>query len=340
MTLKVSIAMATYNGGDYLAAQLESLTKQEFLPCELVVCDDQSNDNTVAILESFSKSAPFPVLITRNEKNIGAIENFFKAAKKCSGEWICFCDQDDVWLPNKISSAVDEISRHPNINLVLQSAYLVDKNLISSGVVFPACEKYGYFENNQLGLLFEWHGFLQTVRADIFHMCDYNMRPLNRYRSFNKQSHDQWTCMIANAIGGVSILSEVSALYRRHPQTVTGDYDNTKESFVDMFKRRPALEELYWEAKICTEYASYLSSQVDSVICVEHVVGIEKAIKDYTARANILRARSELYESGDAYSRLCKLFKLGQLRAYSGRSRITIGVKGFLRDAILQLYHP
>jgi len=98
----ISIAMATYNGESFLAEQLDNLAKQTLKPLELVVCDDGSTDDTVAILEGFAALAPFPVSIHRNGTRLGHTENFLKAANLCSGKWIGFCDQDDVWLPNKL----------------------------------------------------------------------------------------------------------------------------------------------------------------------------------------------------------------------------------------------
>ena len=65
-SLSVSVAMATYNGAAYLARQLDDLAAQSILPAELVICDDGSTDNTLAILERFAITAPFAVRAHRN----------------------------------------------------------------------------------------------------------------------------------------------------------------------------------------------------------------------------------------------------------------------------------
>src|SRR6478609_12105203 len=98
----VSVAMATYNGAKFLQAQLDSLAAQTQLPDELVVGDDGSSDDTLAILEAFAASAPFPVRVDRNETRPDYGDNFMRTALRCTGDYIAFCDQDDVWLPEKI----------------------------------------------------------------------------------------------------------------------------------------------------------------------------------------------------------------------------------------------
>lgn len=99
----ISVALCTYNGKDFLPAQLNSLLEQTLQPKELVVCDDASLDVTVHIVEAFAAIAPFPVRLFRNEKRIGIGANFEQAISLCYGEVIALCDQDDVWMPEKLA---------------------------------------------------------------------------------------------------------------------------------------------------------------------------------------------------------------------------------------------
>ena len=98
----ISVALCTYNGARFLEEQLASLLAQNRRPDELVVCDDRSTDSTVQMLESFSRSAPFPVRIQVNPVNLGSTVNFDRAMRLCAGSLIAFCDQDDIWLPHKL----------------------------------------------------------------------------------------------------------------------------------------------------------------------------------------------------------------------------------------------
>ena len=70
--MKISVALCTFNGAKYVANQLASIGSQQRLPDELVVCDDKSSDDTVALVKRFAAEAPFPVRLTVNAANLGS----------------------------------------------------------------------------------------------------------------------------------------------------------------------------------------------------------------------------------------------------------------------------
>src|SRR5437867_476200 len=100
--MRISVAMTTRNGEQYLEALLESLVRQRRPPDELVVHDDASEDSTLSILEAFASAAPFVVRIERSRVRRGHVAGFLLAAELCEGDAIAFCDQDDVWLNSKL----------------------------------------------------------------------------------------------------------------------------------------------------------------------------------------------------------------------------------------------
>ena len=95
--MKISIAMTAFNGAKYINEQLNSFASQTRLPDEVVVCDDISSDDTFEILDNFARSAPFKMIVVRNNKNLGYTKNFEKALSLCSGDLIFLSDQDDIW---------------------------------------------------------------------------------------------------------------------------------------------------------------------------------------------------------------------------------------------------
>src|SRR5580698_1985958 len=101
--MKLSVALCTYNGERFLPEQLASIREQSRLPDELVICDDASADQSVAIATRFAERAPFPVRIEANSRNLGSTPNFARAIELCNGDAIVLSDQDDVWLPDKLS---------------------------------------------------------------------------------------------------------------------------------------------------------------------------------------------------------------------------------------------
>ena len=94
--------MATYNGGHYLKEQLDSIYNQTLVPDEVLVCDDCSNDNTAAILSEYAKEKGLRYEI--NSKSLGVNENFYKVLSLASCDYVAICDQDDVWLPEKVET--------------------------------------------------------------------------------------------------------------------------------------------------------------------------------------------------------------------------------------------
>ncbi|RRB06344.1 glycosyltransferase family 2 protein [Larkinella rosea] len=132
----ISVALCTYNGEAYLETQLQSILKQSLLPDELVVCDDDSTDQTRAVLEAFASRAPFPVRIFRNPTRLGFNKNFEKAFSHCTGEFIFICDQDDCWLPEKIETLSTYLVQHPATDLVFSNAHIADTQLNDTGRLF------------------------------------------------------------------------------------------------------------------------------------------------------------------------------------------------------------
>lgn len=140
--MRISVAMCTYNGGRYLREQLESIANQVRRPCELVVCDDHSTDDTIAILKQFQAEAPFPVLVIQNPLRLGSTRNFDQAIGLCRGEFIALCDQDDHWLPQKLGRLSDELTENPFLGGVFSDANLIGGNGRPTGMRLFARHKF------------------------------------------------------------------------------------------------------------------------------------------------------------------------------------------------------
>jgi glycosyltransferase involved in cell wall biosynthesis len=127
--MRVSVAMCTYRGAQYLEEQLASILEQVRLPDEVLICDDGSHDNTLEIVKSFAARAPFETYIHCNKTTLGSTKNFEKAIQLCSGDIIALSDQDDVWHQQKLARIEQVFLRNPQIGGVFTNADIVDQNL-------------------------------------------------------------------------------------------------------------------------------------------------------------------------------------------------------------------
>ncbi len=121
--------MTTYNGESYVVEQLESIREQSMLPDELVIIDDGSSDATLRLIEEFAANAPFDVQVYCNKRNLGITRNFEKSLSLTKGDVVFLCDQDDYWLPNKISTILAAQNESMGINVFINDALYADSAL-------------------------------------------------------------------------------------------------------------------------------------------------------------------------------------------------------------------
>lgn len=213
---RISVALCTYNGARFLEAQLDSFLTQTRGLDELVVCDDGSTDETLAILERFEKRAPFAVHVWRNETRLGSTKNFEKAIGLCSGDLIATCDQDDVWLPDKVALSEAALVTDPDRGLVFTNDDVVDDDLQSKGYRMWDAIHFGYLARRQVRkghafeiLLKQWvvTGATMMFRAD--------------YRPYilpipGNWVHDGWIAFVIGAMAEVGFVERPTVKYRQH----------------------------------------------------------------------------------------------------------------------------
>lgn len=328
---RISVAMATYNGTCFIAEQLASLSAQEVLPFELVVCDDGSSDGTPEMVEIFAATAPFPVRVYRNERNLGFAENFLKAAQLCKGEWVAFCDQDDVWLPRKIGRAAEAIQRDPGMTLILQNSYICDGDLYNEERLFPDSIPPGIYGAGSRYGFWVWPGFLQTFRSDLFALASVKPLPASYYPGHGLLTHDKWTCLLANALGGIQVLGEPVALYRRHSTTLTGDYG--RETSTEKVSKALGVGSSQYSflADVALESAAYLRKLT---FFADEQVGqaFLRSARSFETIAAIQSRRAALYSATTLRARLAILASIAAKGGYIGSGMIALGWRSGAKD--------
>lgn len=220
----ISIAMATYNGEKFLRDQLGSLSRQSHLPDELVVTDDCSTDQTVRILKEFQASAPFVVRISVNNRRLGYAENFLRAASQCKGDLVAFCDQDDVWMENKLERCIGEFDSQ-GVYLVAHSMLEVDsdlKTIRQSPAIRKSCT---VSQGNETPGLRWSLGCAEVMRREVIQelLACWPADHEQYAARFNLKllGHDEVAYFLANGMGDIRVIAEPLIRYRVHGSNVT-----------------------------------------------------------------------------------------------------------------------
>ena len=203
--MRVSIAMATYNGARFIGAQLASFAAQTVVPDELVITDDGSSDDTLAIVEAFAATAPFAVEVHRNPARLGYARNFEKAIGLCGGEIIFLSDQDDVWLEDKIAVVLDCFDANPETMVVINDAMITDGDLKWFGRT-----QYGIIERSHI----PQSGFVQGCCSA--HRAAWRKIALPLPDGVQLEGHDEWLNGLAYELGVVTLCRQPLQYYRRH----------------------------------------------------------------------------------------------------------------------------
>ncbi|MDQ1325824.1 MAG: hypothetical protein QG564_948 [Campylobacterota bacterium] len=221
----ISIAMATYNGEKYLTEQLDSIYAQTYKNIEVIVCDDCSSDKTVEILEDYSKKFGLKYFV--NENNLGFVKNFEKAVNLCRGDYIALSDQDDIWLPHKLSTLMENIGDNiltcSDLTLINESGHIIEESFFES-TNRSKNEKFTFYK-----LMFRnyiW-GCTILMKKDLLKKA----HPI----PINAESHDQWYGLVASTAGSIYLCKWPLVLYRQHDKNQFGAKKFFKISILKKF---------------------------------------------------------------------------------------------------------
>ncbi|EOS25740.1 hypothetical protein C806_01867 [Lachnospiraceae bacterium 3-1] len=207
---KVQVLLSTYQGEQFLEEQMESLLGQTWKNLEILVRDDGSKDNTQKILEHYSEK--YDNIRYYPGKNVGVAKSFFELLKKSDAEFVAFCDQDDVWLENKIEAAVDRLKKEKGPALYCSNKILVDRNLCPMKKQNQTQLRPGFGNAVVECICTGCTAVLNRELADI----------LSARLPEHAILHDWWTYLAASYVGSVIFDSHAYILYRQHEQNVVG----------------------------------------------------------------------------------------------------------------------
>jgi hypothetical protein len=225
----VQVLLATHNGERFLHEQIDSILNQDYPSVRILARDDASTDGTLAILSRYAEQSPerFAVL-PDGEPSGGAQWNFLRLMQASDAPHICFADQDDLWLPDKISRSMRamhdlEASYGTDVPLlVFSDLRVVNEELRTLRESYWANERIRADDINRLPRLLQHNvvtGCTATLNRALVNLA-LRMPP-------EAPMHDYWIALIASAMGHATPLKETTVLYRQHGGNVVGATDKS-----------------------------------------------------------------------------------------------------------------
>ena len=216
----ISVALCTYNGEKFIKKQLDSILHQTLKVNEIIVCDDQSSDSTLEILEKYKSDYPNIFKIFINESNLKSNKNFEKALSLTCGDYIFFSDQDDVWQSDKVAKIICVFEKNKNIEGVFSNANLIDENDIIISKPVTLWDTVGFFEQklitpiNYLKLLMIEGNFVTGATLCISKKVKDFCFPFDT----NEKNffHDYWIAILLAERNSLTCINENLISYRIH----------------------------------------------------------------------------------------------------------------------------
>lgn len=222
--MSVDILLATYNGERYLAEQIDSILAQTFTDWKLLIRDDGSTDGTQTIIRYYAKSHPNKIIyISDIDKNLGTVHNFERLMEFSTADYLMFCDQDDIWIDNKVEKSILKI-RKMEKEFGLNTPLLAYTDLI-------VCDESGQQIANSF---WEYQGIDPSLPLDLAKALVQNNATGNTF-IFNRTlcnyalpfssdtvMHDWLIALVALFLGKIDYLNDQTILYRQHSANVSG----------------------------------------------------------------------------------------------------------------------
>lgn len=258
--VNVAVLMSTYNGETYIEEQVQSILNQSGINIMLYIRDDGSTDGTISIIETLMQKYRDKIHLMKGD-NIGPARSFLELLFfNIDADYYSFSDQDDVWLPNKIITALHKLNRYSenDCNLYFSALNKVDSHLNSIELV----------KNNCIP------DFKFSLFRSIFPGCTmvFNKRTVEviRKHKLNKLiMHDQFLYQLVTGVGGnICYDTESKILYRIHDRNVSNFSSSKKKRIKKLYSdfivndksRSESLKEFY------LGYSKYLTLEHKDIL--------------------------------------------------------------------------
>lgn len=295
----INILMATYNGEKYLDEQLNSIMMQRYKDWKLYISDDGSTDKTSQIIEKFRKKHSQRVFLLPKSNTCrvggGAAKNFFrlllavKTEIKSHDDYVAFCDQDDMWLPEKLEAVIYKMKEiesecgkktpvlvHSDLKVVDENLSIISNSFFDFQKISPNRTKLeNYMVQNNVT------GCTMLINKPILDLIDFAPN--------NCTMHDWWIALIAATHGKISCVMKPLVLYRQHGKNEVGAKNAKSLKFIagklkNIEKLKMNYREMFSQAEIFLEhYGESISAEqrliLEQFVSMKDMNRIGKIIK-------------------------------------------------------------
>lgn len=215
----VAVILGTYNGEKYLENQIESILKQKDVSIQIFARDDGSTDRTIDILKKYAKQhRNFHLMNNGKTVNKGVRDGFMEALKWAFSysdnlEYFAFSDQDDIWLPDKLTSAVKKI-RGENIN---GSLYYSNKTIVEENLKIRYTENFEFYND-----FYDFYFVSKAYGCTL--VINRRLAELSlKFVSDASHYHDDWIHRLAICLKAeIAFDKDSHILYRQHDSNQCG----------------------------------------------------------------------------------------------------------------------
>ena len=219
----VEILLTTHNGGRYLAPLLDSLFEQSCQDFSILAADDASSDSTLSILTNYQHRYPDRIrLFAFREGPVGVCANFSRLMEMANADYVMLCDQDDVWLPNKVALSLERVRANEAANGVATPLLVHTDSVVTSKDHTPLSASFLRYANlcparDSLACL-----LVQNVVSGFTILM--NRALYERARPIPQEAvmHDWWCALVTAVIGKIVYVDTATALYRQHGDNTVG----------------------------------------------------------------------------------------------------------------------
>lgn len=204
--MTLSVVIATYNGEKFLREQLDSVLAQTLMPDEIIVSDDGSTDVTWAIMEEYQKRYPKLFRLYRNEKGLGPHENFKHAFQHVTCDLVAPCDQDDIWMPEKLERCVAALDEHTSLVFCQESVLQEDGRITKIHHEMPILRDCMFGK--------DVYGHVMICKKEM----------LDVFSLGTEITFDWGLTLYASILASGKGIDYEGCIWRRHPETVTSSY--------------------------------------------------------------------------------------------------------------------